>query len=200
MRLLNPGYESESINNSLYWNRGSGTCYNSISNATTTCDFSDSGLTEEAKNMIDDAKWYTHPSTYNGTAQESYIQERKNVITYDSTDGIIRTQNWIGKVGLIYKSDYGYASSGCGTGTLSVCGAYDRILCTSTNWLYNGKSSLLLSITEDISNLLFIQEDGSGTSTYVAYVNNVFPVAYLISDVKIVDGDGTKENMYQLSL
>ena len=22
MRLLNPGYESESINNSLYWNRG----------------------------------------------------------------------------------------------------------------------------------------------------------------------------------
>ena len=103
-------------------------------------------------------------------------------------------------MGLIYKSDYGYASSGCGTGTLSVCGAYDRILCTSTNWLYNGKSSLLLSITEDISKLLLIQEDGSGTSTYVAYVNNVFPVTYLISDVKIVGGDGTKENMYQLSL
>ena len=49
MRLLNPGYESESINNSLYWNRVSGTCHNGDNNATTTCDFTSTGLTSEAE-------------------------------------------------------------------------------------------------------------------------------------------------------
>ena len=36
MRLLNPGYESESVVGSLYWNNASKTCYNSNNNSTTS--------------------------------------------------------------------------------------------------------------------------------------------------------------------
>ena len=32
MKLLNPGYESENVGGSLYWEQGSGTCYNEKSN------------------------------------------------------------------------------------------------------------------------------------------------------------------------
>ena len=54
MKLLNPGYESNqdlnnsgstiTVNNSLYWTKGRGTCYNGESNKNTTCDFTSTGL------------------------------------------------------------------------------------------------------------------------------------------------------------
>ena len=97
MRLLNPGYESESVNNSLYWNRGSGTCYNDWSNETTTCDFSSTGLTENAKQMIDNAKWYTSASNYRDiTASKSYAYERASTTTQftDEEITVTRTTNW----------------------------------------------------------------------------------------------------------
>ena len=59
MKLLNPGYESESIGGSLYWNRGSGKCYNDSSNANIACDFTSSGLSNDAKSHIGEALWYT---------------------------------------------------------------------------------------------------------------------------------------------
>ena len=108
MRLLNPGYESESVNNSLYWNRKSGKCYNARYNGTVTCDFSSTGLTENAKKMIDNAKWYTAASNWGETAFESYKDERANTtIDFSSKDGVARTINWTGKVGIMYPSDVG---------------------------------------------------------------------------------------------
>ena len=146
MRLLNPGYESESVNNSLYWNRGSVTCYNGRNNATTACDFSSTGLTENAKEMIDNAKWYTSASNYRVTASESYAEERASTTTQFTDEGITvtRTTNWTGKVGLMYPSDYGYASSGCRNGEQTLI-SYGNGSCTSTNWLYNSDYQWLLA-------------------------------------------------------
>ena len=61
--LLNPGHESESAGGSLYWNSGSGNCYSGSNNATTTCDFTSTGLKEEARNMIGDSLWYLGGTT-----------------------------------------------------------------------------------------------------------------------------------------
>ena len=44
MKLLNPGYESESIGGSLYYNNSSGNCYSSGNNGTEACDFTTTGL------------------------------------------------------------------------------------------------------------------------------------------------------------
>ena len=49
MKLLNPGYESESVGGSLYWNSGAGTCYNGKNNSTTGCDFTNIGFPNELK-------------------------------------------------------------------------------------------------------------------------------------------------------
>ena len=57
MKLLNSGYESESVGGSLYWNREIGTCYNERNKATTSCDFSVSGLNESLKRFIENAIW-----------------------------------------------------------------------------------------------------------------------------------------------
>ena len=59
MKLLNPGYESESVGGSLYWNNQSGKCYNFNNNVTTSCDFTSTGIKEQLKNLIGDAVWNT---------------------------------------------------------------------------------------------------------------------------------------------
>ena len=201
MRLLNPGYESESVNNSLYWNRGSGTCYNGRKNATTACDFSSTGLTEESKSMIEDAVWYTSASNPGITASESYAEERASTTTdFSSEDGVTRTTNWTGKVGLMYPSDYGYASSGCRNGEQTLSN-YSNETCKSTNWLYNSDYQWLLAPWAGS------RDSVRGVNSYGFVNNNVANLAYgarlvtyLSSSVKITGGNGTLSSPYELEI
>ena len=202
MRLLNPGYESESVNNSLYWNRGSGTCYNDFRNGTTACDFSSTGLTENAKQMIDNAKWYTSASNNDITASESYAEERSSTTTQFTDSGITvtRTTNWTGKVGLMYPSDYGYASSGCRNGEQTLY-FYFYETCTSTNWLYNSDNQLLLAPLAEYSiSVLNVNSGGNVSLNRADIANGARPVIYLSSSVKITSGTGTSSDPYTLSL
>ena len=59
MKLLNHGYESESVGGSLYWNKKAGTCYSGENNATTNCDFTSTGIKDKLKTLISDAVWNT---------------------------------------------------------------------------------------------------------------------------------------------
>ena len=53
MKLLNSGYDSESVGGSLYWNAQSGTCFSGRDNATVDCDFTSTGIkNDETRNMI----------------------------------------------------------------------------------------------------------------------------------------------------
>ena len=202
MRLLNPGYESESVNNSLYWNRGSGTCYNDYNNGTTACDFSSTGLAENAKQMIDNAKWYTPASNRDITASESYAEERASTTTQfiDTGISVTRTTNWTGKVGLMYPSDYGYASSGCRSGEQTLYN-YGNETCIGTNWLYKSISEHLLEPGNEYPNRVrYINETGYIGRTLANNPYEIRPTVYLNSKIKIASGDGTIENSYQLSL
>ena len=201
MRLLNPGYENESINNSLYWNRESGRCYNGQNNTTTSCDFSSIGLTSDAKNMIGEAKWYTAASDIELLTQESYTDERGTVVGLpDDGISITKTTSWIGKVGLMYPSDYGYASSGCRGGEQTLYN-YNNEICINTNWLYKENYSWLLAPRSDSWYILRYINDLGRVNSHYAYINRgIYPAIYLSSNVKITSGDGSLENMYQLSL
>ena len=117
MKLLNPGYESESVGGSLWWNNQAGSCYNGSNNASTTCDFTNVSL-ENAKPYISDAVWYTWAVSledYLHAGNHSYVYERDNTTGKScgsslttSNDDVERKMTWIGKLGLIYSSDYWY--------------------------------------------------------------------------------------------
>ena len=208
MRLLNPGYENENINNSLYWNRGSGTCYEGYSNATTSCDFSDTGLTEEAKSMIEDAKWYTSAVDQRDvTASISYQQERGNRTGIaDIGITVKKTINWVGKVALIYSSDYGYASSECYKDVylLDEINENDYRLekCTSSNWIFNENNQNFLNPTaygtSGIRRLWNLGHLSNGLSANLWEEEK--PAVYLSPNVKITSGNGTIESPYQLEM
>ncbi len=199
MRLLNSGYSG--VHGSLYWNRKNGTCYNGYNNLSTHCDFSETGLTEEAKSMIGDAKWYTAISTYGATADSSYKEERANKVgTADTGVKVIKTFNWLGKVGLIYLSDYGYASSGC-RAVEEILYNYNNTICKNTNWMYNNAYNWTLTPYFNYNDNVFtFHSDGrvNGNTTGNGY--SVRPCIYLKPEVKITSGEGTLENPYSLSL
>ena len=59
MKLLNPGYESETTGGSLYYKSKRGNCYSGQNNATTTCNFTSTGIKNaETRNLISDTTYY----------------------------------------------------------------------------------------------------------------------------------------------
>ena len=156
MKLLNPGYESESVGGSLYYNDSSGNCYSN--NATIACDFTTTGLKTNLKNLVGNTLWNTgtngtnsFTSASNGLASHFYSYERSSNTGKicssgtDCNDTVERTTTWNGKVGLMYPSDYGYATSGGSTSDRTSClnkelynwnsSSYKD--CTNNNWLYH---------------------------------------------------------------
>ena len=222
MKLLNPGYESESVGGSLYWSSGAGTCYNNLNNGTTSCNFTSIGMKNKLKALISDAVWNTGTNdakTYtnkNISTPKFYEFERsKNTGKICSSsslcnDTVERTTTWKGKVGLMYVSDYGYATSGGSTTARGTClnkelyNWADYPDCYLNNWLYNSVNwQWTLSILEFFSDAFrefIISPDGYvNASSDGFFSNDVNPSVYLLSSVKIVSGDGSKSNPYTLS-
>src|SRR5574344_711501 len=216
MKLLNPGYESNQDvnnsgttitgNNSLYWTKGSGTCYNGESNATTTCDFTSTGLGTEAKSMIDKAKFYTAGWNTNSiTTNQIYTYERGSAVGSQGTgDTVTRTTSWIGYIGLMYISDYGYGAdeSLCGSST-TLWNYYTNAACHTNDWLWkSGHAQWAIVPHSSYSGSVW----NVGSSGYAADLDSaddgyaVGPVLYLKSNVQITGGEGTSTNPYTLAI
>ena len=190
--------------NTLYYNSTSGTCYTGYKNATTDCDFSNTGLIEEARNLTADALYYLGGASvvYSGRYADDYYNFERGMTVYDcSTDdgACPRATTWTGRVGIIYPSDYAYATD------LSVCTSdsynYDDENCYGTDWLlYSDDDQWIISPhSNSRADEYYVYSAGyvEGHSTvYEARV--VRPVQYLRTDVTIVSGEGTSGDPYIL--
>ena len=108
--------------------------------------------------------------------------------------------SWVGKLGLMYISDYGYAASDTCTSDLS---NYNYETCTSNNWLYNIKKDewLLPQGASDRFNGVSVLSNGRvGSGNVIIDQFAVRPVLYLISSVQITGGNGTSSSPYTLGL
>lgn len=213
MKLLNPGYESNqdlnnggttiTVNNSLYWTKGSGTCYNNYSNATITCDFTSTGLGTEAKSMIDKAKFYTAGSNSFTTSLNYYTAERGSTVVSSPGDGVTRTTSWIGYIGLMYISDYGYGADESICGSSTTLYNYDtNAACHTNDWLWKS-DSYQWSVVPDSSNSLnvwYVSRYGYAYDYNANYGYAVGPVLYLKSNVQITGGEGSSANPYTLAI
>ena len=163
----------------------------------------------ETKSLIDDTYWNlggtaTYTSSSNGLASHFYGYERETTV-YSG-----RPTYWIGKIGLMYPSDYGYATSGGTTTDRASCLAKEMYNwdassysdCKNNDYLYN--SSLYQWTITPLSsgsfhvflvNMTgFVYYDSAHGSNYSAS-----PVLYLASTVEITGGDGTSGNPFTLN-
>ena len=152
-----------------------------------------------AQNMIGNAKYYL--GGYNGsnvTADTIYQYERK--ISGDGTYYYGTNPNsWVGKVALMYLSDYGYAASEECTKTLY---NYNDLTCKSNNWLFDKNYQWVLFQNPYRRYTVYrVVPDGNyGNLNVYENLYNVRPTLYLTSSVKITGGDGTSSNSYTLGI
>ena len=175
-----------------------------------------SNVNSKLSSAIANAKWHlggASSSNYNTlTAEGIYTQERNTSAIYSGNPSSVYA-----KIGLMYPSDYGYATIGGTTTNRLGCRAkavydYDTADCKNNDWLFtsqvtswgSNKNEWLLSPYSSYSS-------GAAYLSSTGYVNRhdsvvggfllaVRPTFYLDSSVlKIVGtGDGTKDNAYRL--
>ena len=117
---------------------------------------------------------------------------------------------WTGKIGLMYPSDYGYATSGNSTTDRATC--LSKILfnwyhaddCKNNDYLY--KSSYdqwtLAPLSSNSDIVFYVYATGYvSTGNYVISTTGVRPAAFLKSNISITDvGIGTSESPFQLKV
>ena len=169
-------------------------------------------IKEKYQNMISNSVWNIGGNSYTGSAPYSinlltqYNRERDK-ITYQNS----RPTTWTGKVGLIYASDYGYASTyGECHNNLRVGVTYDKAtekwdysngLCKTDNWLAKNSWYWTLSPYSGTSNGVFhVNGDGAVDNNHAYRSDSVFPAVFLKSDILFISGTGEKTNPYKLSI
>ena len=178
-------------------------------NATITCP-NVSKINTSSKNMIEQSTWYLGGSTYKINTQpyetysvnELYVSERETKVY----SGHATTSS--DYIGLIYPSDYGYASTdescrqNLRSGLTYENNAYGGSpTCKNNNWLNKSKWYWTISPYSSRSEGIFtVPADGRLSYDLSFSRANVLPSLYLKQDVKVVGGLGTKDNMFKLEI
>ena len=182
--------------NDYYYEGKTITCHSEASdaetatNATITCPEINK-INATAKSMIQNAMWNLGgfiAGTY--LPNELYTSERGTQVyskhATTSTDYI----------GLVFPSDYGYASTDASCRQDS-----NDITCKNNNWLHNGVRYWTISPSSPHANLVFTVHSDGGLDIYDAFCReSVRPSLYLKSDIEIVSGSGTKDDMFKLEI
>ena len=167
---------------------------------------------DSTRNAIESVVWNlggtgTYNYSSNGLASHFYGYERGTTV-YSG-----HATNWTGKIGLMYPSDSGYATSGGSTTDRAACLAKEMYSwdgsgvsdCKNNDYLYNksGSGYYQWTLTPYSSNsqgvFLVFGRLGYSYASFDHY--SARPAAFLKSNISITDvGIGTSESPYQLKV
>ncbi len=180
------------------------------SGSTFTCteiDFTSNGLkNDNTRNAIETVVWNLGSSSTYNDVTPSMFYERERGTTVSSG----RQTTWTGKVGLMYPSDYGYATSGGSTSDREACLATELYNwgnssvsdCYNNDYLYkSGYPQWTLAPSSSTATGVFVVTAPGfvySSSAYGAY--GVRPAAFLKSNISIMVGTGTSSDPYQLKV
>ena len=199
-----------------YYNGTSGCKPAAIASGTdftcTSIDFTSTGLKNDStRNAIENVVWNlggtgSYTSASNGLASHFYGYERGTTV-YSG-----HAITWTGKIGLMYPSDYGYATAGGTTTNRAACLAKELYNwdgtgvsdCKNNDYLYKS-SYYQWTLAPDSSDayLVFTVHTRGYVLDATAYYGNrsVRPVVFLKSNISITDvGLGTAESPFQLKV
>ena len=184
------------LNSGAWWNETSGSYYNGSKTATNV-DFTNYGLSENAKKQIITSKYYLGGwNTGNVKTGEMYKYER-GTTTYGTDNS--RPLSWDGYVGLMYPSDYGYAAGNSCTSETNLLSYNEG--CQQNDWLYSSVTNQwLMSPDSGRSNIAWaVISRGDVSYGSVTGRGAVRPVFSLSPNTTISKGTGTIDDPYILS-
>ena len=198
--------------NDYYYGGKTITCHSETSgstatNATITCPDINK-INDTAKSMIQNTTWTLGGTTYK-TSNPPYETYPVNEL-YESERGTKvyskHATTSTDYIGLIYPSDYGYASTDAScrqnlraglTYTNNTYGGTPT--CKNNNWLFKGVWYWTISpYSSNAGNVFHVGSGSLLSSTGALFRGSVRPSVYLKSDIKIVSGSGTKDDMFKL--
>ena len=161
-------------------------------------------IKEKYQNYISESVWNTggNEYTYVNSAATlptlgQYNAERGNKFyTADTANNVTRTATWTGKVGLIYASDFGYASNDkecqndLRAGQVHDASAgydYTNVKCKNDNWLHKSQLYWTLSPYSSYSHSVSsVHGEGVVNRSYASGSSEVCPAVYLKSNILII--------------
>ena len=152
--------------------------------------------------MVADTKYYLGGSNTSFGGAETYYNWERGTTVYSG-----RSTSWIGKIGLMYPSDYSYTyalgvDNTCyNDGSYGGCGKSSG---KTNGWIYNTNSNsfqwLLSPRSAGSYGAFFLFDSGSVDGDGVNSSLGVRPSLYLVSSIKIDSGEGTEQSPYHLSM
>lgn len=186
------------LNNKYYNgnNTGTVTYYSGASGGTSTSlNMSNIGLKNDStRNMIANTTlkiggW----SSYSIFPHQVYEYERGTTV-YSG-----RPTTWYGKIGLMYLSDYGYATD------IELCQQnlynYENTNCKNNNWLFNNNSQWsIVHVSNSQGKSFSITISGWVSTSNATYSQaSIRPTIFLYKNVLFESGTGTIDNPYKIS-
>ncbi len=218
----------KTVLNGDYFNgvAGADICYDDDGERTKNCpEWTQVGLKQSARDMIEEVIWNTGTAPVTESTWENinssillYMWERSDntgmqcSTSYRCNDEVERTTTWEGKVGLMYPSDYGYATDGGGDQVKRIQCLYTPASmfysiggnCYQNNWLFNSKINqwtMTPAPNSSYASEVFCINIGGGlTNCTASRIQTVRPVVYLKSSVKIIGGTGEEGSPFELKL
>ena len=173
----------------------------------TSIDFTSTGLkNDSARNAIESVVWNLGgTSSYSLAASDWYGYERGTTV-YSG-----HATTWTGKIGLMYPSDYGYATAGGATTNRAACLAKELFYwigsdvsdCKNNDYLYKSGyiQWTLTPSSSNSSSAFFADATGLVGNSSVNGTYGVRPAAFLKSNISITGvGIGTVESPFQLKV
>ena len=200
--LLNEYFYEKSNISDAYGACSNWTYYYSNTNYRTySCsDIVGHGIDSSLQNYIQETTWYLKGYTGNEYSKQNfYLCERGQ--STDTTNCMSGNSgaydaSTTGKIGLMYASDYLYASSYfADTSTQSGSSEYYG----NKNWLYKGYEWTITPDADSSTDVFFVYSDGAVSSNSSNKGNGARPTLYLKSGVGITGGSGTINDPYIIS-
>ena len=161
------------------------------------------GITSTANDMIEEIIWKLGGSnSYDDVTASMFYERERGTTVYDG-----RPTTWMGKVGLMYPSDYGYATSGGVTTNRTSCLAIELSNwsslsdCYNNDWLYDN-STIQWTLTHLSSGRMYVfHVHNTGVTGYHDALtrHSVRPSVYLKFNISISGGEGSSSNPYTLT-
>ena len=171
----------------------------------TEVDFTSTGLKNDAtRNAIEEVVWNLGGTdAYDTSTASMFYTIERGTTLYTG-----RPTTWTGKIGLMYPSDYGYATSGGTTKDRAACLAkklYDWYSddfsdCKDNDYLSDSWQWTMTLALVDVDLVHYVHPDGNVYDNNAYRTDAVRPALFLKSSIFVDKGAGTSTDPYQLKL
>ena len=183
--------------NGAYLNSENGTggeyCYGYSTTVGANCDYTESGINDTYRPMIENVTWYLGGYSTQSTTAESFYGYERGTTVYSG-----RPTSTTGYIGLMYPSDYGYSVLASSCARTTNLGSYRNSTCAGQSWMYGQGYEWTITPYSSYSSDVFSIDSLSSNSARNGF--SARPVLYLDSSVYIIDGTGTQSDPYIIGM